>query len=124
MNSTKIILIITLALCIGCKKDPKTGSFKEGTYEGVFERNGEQAKVNIVFSKGIFSGKSETIKFPAICEGKYVVEDDKVFFSNGCFWSADFDWTLILTGEWEHKGSGDELILTKSNGDVYSLKKP
>ncbi len=71
----------------------------------------------------IFSGESETVKFPEICNGNYTVSDDSIQFQNECVWTADFDWTIILKEEWNYNLNGNTLILTKSNGDKYTLTK-
>ena len=44
-------------------------------------------------------------------------------FENACVWTADFDWTLILWGDWTYTFNGNLLIMTKSNGDKYTLTK-
>lgn len=71
----------------------------------------------------IFSGQSEKTKFPAICEGNYSIINDSINFENTCFWTAEFDWTLILGGKWKYEVSKDHLILRKTNVDRYILAR-
>lgn len=48
-------------------------------------------------------------------------------FTNGCMWTAEFDWTLILSGDFKITRNDDELILVKErnpdNADYYVLKR-
>lgn len=88
------------------------------------EETGEETgKVEIEFQNMIFSGQSEKTKFPAICEGNYSIINDSINFENTCFWTAEFDWTLILGGKWKYEVSKDHLILRKTNVDRYILAR-
>lgn len=97
----------------------------EGQYEGIFERNGETANVKLNFSNGAFSGESPENPgiFPSICKGDYSILRNSIEFKNECIWTAHFDWTLILSGEWEYDLNKNTLILTEENGDRYRLTK-
>ncbi len=92
-----------------------------GTYSGTFERNGESTPIQITFNNGSFNGQSSIEKFPAICSGIYTSNGDQITFTNNCIWTADFDWTLILSEEWTFERNQMELTLTKANGDTYRL---
>jgi hypothetical protein len=73
-----------------------------------------------------FQGESETTKYPAICSGTYEVNGTNVEFANSCVWTAEFDWTLILSGEFSAELAPDELTLQRKNGsswDLYQLKR-
>ena len=103
----------------------------QGRYEGTFQRfvDGTPrglATVEISFEGGSFSGNSEEPKYPAICAGNYSIKQSTITFSNTCFFTADFDWTLILSGDFRIERDGDELILSKNEGlivDMYRLVK-
>lgn len=112
-------LLIGLASC----NDEDSPSNINGEYVGVFERNGNSSAVELTFTNGIFSGESEIVKFPALCNGTYTISRNTITFTNACAWTAEFDWTLILGGEWDFKLNNDVLTLTKSNGDKYILNK-
>ncbi|MEL6535971.1 MAG: hypothetical protein AAFQ98_11190 [Bacteroidota bacterium] len=98
-------------------------SVPDGEYSGVFERNGTRVNVELSFDNGVYSGASETEKFPAICDGEYSVANQQIQFSNECIWTTEFDWTLILDGSWEYTLEGNSLVMTKENGDSYTLTK-
>lgn len=90
---------------------------------GIFVRNQQAAKVELSFDNGTYQGYSERYKFPALCRGTYTVSGSKITFANDCPWTAEFDWTLILSGEWDFKLTGNILILTSSGGDKYTLTR-
>lgn len=102
-----------------------------GSYEGTFQRFADGnpqglAAVELTFEGGSFSGNSEDPKYPAICAGSYTTKRSSISFSNTCLFTADFDWTLILSGDFRIERDEEELILTKNDGnivDMYRLVK-
>ncbi len=101
-----------------------------GTYVGTFTRSSPTAdyataEVTLVLKDNSFSGSSEKTKYPAIGKGTYhVVEGQKIIFEDKSFWTAEFDWTLILDGEFSISTANDMVTLTKQQGgmtDVYRL---
>ena len=112
----------------GCKK---SAPFPElnGTYTGTFQREpgGKISQVSLIFSAGEWNGTSEFSKYPALCSGTYeVTNKDKIEFTNACFWTADFDWTLILSREFDLRVKGNTIEINKQNGnerDLYRLSK-
>lgn len=104
----------------------------DGTYAGTFQRHtangGQLSNVTIIFSKNNWSGQSEFSKYPALCHGTYRnIEGNKINFENHCVWTAEFDWTLILSGEFEITVAGNEVEFVKEyNGgvkDIYRLTR-
>ena len=112
-------LIIALHSC--SKKD--NGQNINGSYIGVFERNGNTSNVELTLNNGQYNGQSTKDRFPALCNGNYTISGSSITFTNNCMWTADFDWTLILNGEWNYTISNNTLTLIKSNGDKYTLTK-
>lgn len=101
----------------------------DGTYTGTFQRTGSPVStVTITFSGSNWAGQSQTLQYPALCQGGYstTIEGD-ISFDDVCFWTANFDWTLILTGEYDFIMDGRNIELTKGyyNGtkDVYKLTR-
>lgn len=117
------ILIVGLITIIGCNSDIDIQQNIEGNYVGTFERNNKSSNVTLNFVGGKFIGESEITKFPAICNGNFSMINHALKFANKCPWTAEFDWSLILSGEWEYYKNGDKLILTNAIGDKYSLLK-
>ena len=119
-----LILFGIISIIFACNKDDENSQSEiNGEFIGIFERNGNTSNVELNFNNGIYSGESETVKFPAICNGNYSVSSNLIMFQNECIWTAEFDWTLILSDEWNYELSGSTLILTKLNGDKYTLTK-
>ena len=117
----------------GCKKQTDT-KIPDGTYYGTFQRSlisGDEqiANVLISFNEGKWSGQSDIPNYPALCRGTYRIENNKLIFENECAWTADFDWSLILSGMYEYNLSGDSLFISKKYGnaaietysDIYSV---
>jgi hypothetical protein len=103
--------------------DENAQSEISGAYIGIFERNGNTSNIELNFMNGIYSGESEIEKFPAICNGNYSISNNTIEFENVCVWTAEFDWTLILGENWNYTKENNILIMTKSNGDKYTLTK-
>ena len=118
-------------ILISCKKDPDKAW--DGIYQGTFQRQfgvtGTISSVTLTFSSDGFIGQSQFPKYPALCHGTYSLAPNKIIFQNECAWTADFDGSLILSGEYALDVTGDSLIFHKSyNGtiftqDIYKLKK-
>ena len=127
MKTGKLGLLIVLGfvLMMRCNKNDDENAQSEisDAYIGIFERNGNTSNVELNFMNGIYSGESEIEKFPAICNGNYSVSNNTIEFENACVWTAEFDWTLILGENWNYTKENNILIMTKSNGDKYTLTK-
>ncbi|PWJ42682.1 hypothetical protein [Sediminitomix flava] len=123
----KIKSLFIISICIllfACEEKSKQQPITEGTYIGTFSRNGTYSNVSLTLRGGEFSGESDLLKFPAICVGRYIVRDNSIIeFIDDCVWTADFDWRLILYGEWKYSYENDILIIVNSIGDKYTLTK-
>lgn len=125
------LLFVTL-FAVSCKKTNYDFEIREGTYVGTFQRltsnGGQISNVTINFSANSWTGQSEYVKYPALCRGTYkVTASNNVTFENTCAWTAEFDWTLILSGDYKIKITGNKLEISRDyNGaykDVYNLIK-
>lgn len=114
-----LLIIGFVVVLFSCDTDQP--QLLEGNYSGTFTRGNESSTVELIFENGKFEGSSEITKFPAICNGTYQVSGNKIEFTNSCAWTAEFDWTLILSGSWTFQKTNNQLILTHSNGDQYNL---
>lgn len=87
-------------------------------------------QVEITFLDGRYSGKViDTVSnvntpgyAPRICKGQFNVSPGAIYFENECFFTAEFDWSLILSQQWKAELTDNRLILSR-NDDRYSLKK-
>lgn len=122
MKAKILIFLGLLIIIVSCNNDDDNiPSNINGDYVGVFERNGNTSKVELTFNNGTFSGQSEIEKFPGICNGTYAISGNTIDFTNECPWTAEFDWSLILSDEWDFNMNNNILTMTKSNGDKYTL---
>ncbi|MCH7401571.1 hypothetical protein ACFOUP_14075 [Belliella kenyensis] len=131
MNINKgIFLLCTMAFMVSCNQlDNLVVENLNGKFEGTFERveSGTSlglSEVSLEFEGNTYSGSHKEPRYPVICNGSYNIENSKITFSNNCFFTADFDWSLILNGEFDAVLSGQKLILTRSSGnfvDTYKL---
>ena len=104
-----LLLIFTVALFGSCNENAEPiilSQELEGTYSGTFQRfSGETADeialVELNLVNGNWEGTSSKQKYPALCNGTYKIENQEITFSNACFWTAEFDWTLILSGTYK-----------------------
>ena len=88
---------------IGCDKDDEnTETNVDGNYIGVFERAGNTSDVELSINNGTWTGESETEKFPDLCNGHYSISGNIITFENACPWTAEFDWSLILSDDWNY----------------------
>lgn len=94
-----------------CEKSATSPTISDGTYAGTFQRQvgggGLVSAVSLVLAGGKWSGRAQTPKYPALCNGTYRVSGSQIYFKNACFWTAEFDWSLILTQEYEWKQAGN-----------------
>ena len=114
-----LFFCIVFLTALSCTKSNKTNV--NGTYIGVFERNGVTSNVKLTLTNGQFSGQSDQDSYPAICSGAYAVSGNTISFENECGFLANFDHTLILSDNWSYSYNNNVLILTKANGDKYTL---
>lgn len=105
---------------------------RDGTYKGIFGRSSPNAKyqasdVILVIKGYTFEGESSIPTYPAICKGTFKQKDQKVEFTNSCIWTADFDGTYILDGEFNISSEGNKIIISRGYGkdtyDTYTLIK-
>lgn len=107
-------------LAIAC--DDEKDVTPAGTYEGVFYRTISdvklaEASVSLTFSPQGFTGNSDTLQYPAICLGTFEKQGTSMTFTNGCAWTAQFDWSFILAGDFAMQEDGKSLTLIRNHGD-------
>ena len=128
--------IISLALlCVlllqACDKETETSpeQLLNGTFTGNFHRTGmDTIAVSITFTDNKFSGYSSRPKYPGICGGSWETSGSTISFVDTCTWTADFDWTLILSGNYNISVENNDRIriwrLTGAIKDEYLLWRP
>jgi hypothetical protein len=128
MKKSAIICSVFLFI-MGCKSENfPVMDIPDGTYTGTFQRElvwskSDKAQVTITFSSNTWHGASDKVKYPALCNGTYSIEGNKIIFNNGCFWTAEFDWSLILSGEYTLAIKGNTIEFSRdyrsATADTY-----
>ena len=125
-----LLIYVLLTGLLGCSKE-KFEKEIEGNYTGTFQRTSPaglypQQQVSLSLKDNSYSGQSSNARQPAICHGGWDAGYRTINFDNACIWTADFDWTLILDGEFKYELNGTHLKMWKTVGqvtDTYELYK-
>jgi hypothetical protein len=131
MRHPYFTLIALAFFTISCKKNYLDSKIQDGIYKGTFQRSfvNKISNVTLKFSSNKFEGQSEFIHYPDICNGSFSINRDTARFENACFYTADFDWSYILSHKFKISVFGDSLIMKRQyNGiiyfyDIYKLKR-
>ncbi len=117
------ILLITI---LSCKKEKDTNALANGIYKGTFK---------VVYSSQQFTGKvtltiqdenfhciGDSNQYPAGGSGAYIITKDKITFKDKNLWTADFDWNLILSGDYDYSWDGRclKIFENKNNTGCYA----
>lgn len=132
MNRTfTFVALASLLILSGCIDDATQYDLDGATLIGSFMRGGPLAlpaptQVVLNFGDGTFEGYSDNPKHPAICKGTYSQTGSTITFKNTCAFTADFDWTLILDGEYTYERDGNSIYIRRTyeneNIDLYDLE--
>jgi hypothetical protein len=128
-----LILLLSIFVFSSCEKGPaETPQLQDGTYSGRFILKNTDPAVNamtivaatsITINGDTYSSTSGPNRTPAGGGGKFVVKYPIINFVDNHVWTADFDWNLILSGEYTSEISGDSLFLSKKAGfKTYSYR--
>ena len=113
--------IIAITIFLACNKDEDSidQNGMTAAYSGTFQRSGmAKSGVMLRLYEGTFEGSSQVDKYPAICRGSYTVSGSTITFIDSCNWTADFDWTLILTGTYSFTSDNGSLRMWRTTGSV------
>lgn len=123
------MIFSALLILMGCKYDNfPVLHIPDGTYTGTFQRElvwskSDTAQVTLTFSSNNWYGESDKVKYPALCNGTYSIDGNKINFNSGCAWSAEFDWSLILSGEYTLTITGNTIEFSRdyrsATSDTY-----
>jgi len=126
---------VIILICFACVTD-NYSKIPDGVYTGTFQRQlafggGDTAHISITFSENTWTGVSDKSNYPALCHGTYTIKNHKISFINDCEWIAQFDWTLILGGDYDFRYTDNQLNINRDNKgpatdtyvDVYNLTR-
>lgn len=130
--------LIVLVLLQSCTENEPAASELtmpelNGEYHGTFivqYSDNDEAYTNPVtvsFSGDKYSTTIGENRLPAGGSGTFEVTANTIIFHDENFWTADFDWNLILSGEYAVSESNTTIILTATKNDLgtyrYELTK-
>lgn len=133
MKSKLALVVLGLGLAIsGC--DPTETADLRGSFSGTFtayEPDGDVEKagpVTVTFDGNTYSSTSNPDQYPAGGSGTYrFLDDAMISFEDKNRWTANFNWNLILNGDYGYRFRGDSLSLTRYSGSAkvyeYNLKR-
>lgn len=115
------IFLFALILALGCKKSTSVDVLLDGNYTGVLvitnsDKSVPETRPISVSLRGgkfnIMQGTNANLK-PLSGEGSYTFKNRIGYFKDEGAWTADFDWNMILNGEYDIRSSGMDLTLRK-----------
>ena len=132
----KIMLIAILSLTFSsCNNDDDNNHNQSlnGNYNGTFTveyLNGDTFSnpVTVNFNDGNnYQSSGNNDYFPAGGSGTYEKSNSTIEFYDINYWTANFDWNLILGGEYDYSINGNKLIISANKTDFgiykYGLTK-
>jgi hypothetical protein len=133
-SMSKILTSLACIVYVGCSKEAANQNlYLEGSYSGKFivnYKNQDQSftgDVTVRFKADSFFCTANKNRFPAGGSGTYEINGDQIIFKDKNFWTADFDWALILNHNYTYLVDGKDLTLTKApyqnNSYIYKLTK-
>jgi hypothetical protein len=131
MKIFKFILatLTIMALLISCKKDNL--KIEEGTYTGKFtvtyNTGIETGITTIELRNSTYTCTGNSDRIPAGGSGTYSIDNKIITFNDENMRTADFDWNLILNGQYDYTFDGKKLKISADKNSVghyeYDLEK-
>lgn len=129
---SSFLLFVAYTSCNSTNKDDSNQALN-GTYAGIFTVeyvNGDTISnpVTLKFTEeNEYQSSANQDRIPAGGSGTYKKKDTTINFTDVNTWTADFDWNLILKGEYQFEQNKDQLILSAYKNEVglykYKLRK-
>lgn len=117
---TRILLMLTILFTLPACTDKLTANALNGTFEGEFLYRSPEggsvrsAKTNVSFSDNNYSSLGNANYIPAGGSGTFEIQKENILkFEDKNIWTANFDWLLILNGNYKYQIKNDSLILTR-----------
>jgi hypothetical protein len=137
MKTLMILSFIITMMAKGCDNNdfekqnlPIADGFYKGTFTLTSSTSMMSGDLTIEIKGDRFTASGNSNRIPAGGSGTWSLDPDKqlIVFQDENFWTADFDWSLILSGEFNYSFNGESLVLTRNVGDgsttqKYELKK-
>jgi hypothetical protein len=124
----KIIYILSCIFFITSCEDDTLPQFElKGIYDGIFtveysEQQTFSNEVTITFNDSTYSCTSGENHIPAGGSGKFEIHSSTITFHDENGWFANFDWNLILDGEYDLNRDNSTIIISAHKNDVGFYK--
>lgn len=119
------VIFTLITLLSSCQKDDLK-TIMDGTYKGIFtvtySSGTQRGEATLELKDGKFSCSGNSNRIPAGGAGTFVSDNKKITFNDENFWTADFDWNLILNGEYDYTFDGKKLIISANKNSVGNYK--
>lgn len=132
MKKLVILLVVAVfgAASSACTETEKQSNLlTDGIYSGTFTVEYDSGQsysnpVSITISGGNYSCSNGENHIPAGGQGTFSISGSKITFQDTLLWTADFDWNLILNGEYTIAFDGDEIEISalKNGLGLYQYK--
>lgn len=119
MKAKIYIFLFATALLFSCKKPSKVDIVNDGNYTGVLVVTNSVKSVpdtypiTVSLKDGRFNITYKGTFKPSAGKGSYTFKNGIASFTDEGFWTADFDWGLLLNGEYDIKSNATDLTLKK-----------
>ncbi len=114
------LLLLVISNTNSCSEKDLDGSIPAGDYTGTFSVNYADGStysgpVTVSFSSdNTYTSSGNEDRYPAGGNGSYSIRRGQFSFEDKNLWTANFDWGLILNGEYTYSFTNDKLTLTKT----------
>lgn len=127
----KILVVGILSFTLNACNNDDDGTSNQslnGTYSGTFTveyLNGDTFSnpVTVIFNgNDNYQSSGNDDYFPAGGSGTYEKNGSTIEFHDINYWTANFDWNLILSGEYNYSINGNELIISANRSELGHYK--
>ncbi len=122
MRLKKYILIFISFFFISCEDDNETQLLQLGTYEGTYtvifnygtsESHTNYSETQLILGEGYYKITENTYITPPYSLGKYELSSTNIIFQDTIIHTAEFDWSLIIHGEYQYEFEGNKLTMSQ-----------
>lgn len=127
----KTLLFVVIIFLYGCKEKSvqpnDTDCVLNGTYAGVFSliqnENVLSGNVTFFFKDTTYSCIPETALLPPTGGGKFEIAGNKIILTDMAVHTANFDWTLILNGEFSYTNRNNVIVMIQADTVHHRYRK-
>lgn len=124
---TKILIATFFSIVTifsACKKEDLNiidGTYK-GTFTVIYSSGPQTGQAILELKNGRFSCLGNSNRIPSGGSGTFSSDNNMITFNDENFWTADFDWNLILSGKYDYSFDGKKLKFSADKNGVGNYK--